>query len=181
MTHRRSVILTLPLSLVVGAPIPGGAAQTDTMAPPPIKMGLWQSEVTVTTARMENPAADNDAHTVHTTVRRSCMTSDTWKKNMQAMHEQQHQQEVNCTTTNMQQDAHKMSFDQQCTADQGYNTSVHVKMQLDNEEGMHGTPDIKMSGPVFPQGISMHSAIKSKYLSADCGEIRPGEQRDVKP
>jgi hypothetical protein len=169
MKTRPARFALVPLSLTVLA-----AAQTDPIQPPPIKMGLWQSEVTVNMSGMGGPGNGE-----HTSIHRACMTPDSWKKDMQAMHQQQ--QKVNCTTLNMQQDSHRISFDEQCSADEGYNTNVHVEMLLDSEEAMHGTAAVKMSGPNFPQGMSMNSRISSKYLSADCGDIKPGEQKDMKP
>lgn len=154
------------------------AAQTGAGSPPPIRMGLWQSEVSVNLSGMENlpPGAGADRTSVH----QSCMTPDSWKKSMQAMRGQQPSR-VNCTTANMQQDSHRIAFDEQCTAEQGYNTNVHVEMFLDSQEAMHGTAAVKMTGPAFQRPISMNSTITSKFLSKDCGDIKPGEERAVNP
>jgi hypothetical protein len=68
-----------------------------------------------------------------------------------------------------------------CSGQQGFNTSIHVKMFLDSDEGMHGTVNVKMTGANFPQGMSVTSTITSKFLSSDCGDIKPGESKPVHP
>lgn len=179
MTLRFAGLLTLPLLFSVSVLTSAAADQTDAVTPPPIKMGLWESEVTVSMTSMDNMPSDAAPSSGDTRVQRSCMTPDTWKKDMQAM--QAHQQNVSCTAANMRQDAHLMSFDEECTSQQGYSTSVHVEMHLDSDQSMHGTANMKMTGPAFPQGMSMRSSIKSKFLNADCGDLKPGEHRDVQP
>ena len=160
-----SVSLVLSFSAVASAQVPN-------IAPPPIKMGLWQSSVTVNAGGMAPGAG-------HPITNQSCYTPDSWKQAMQQM--QSRQQKMTCTTSNMQQNSHKMSFDGQCTADQGMTVSYHVEMFLDSDEAMHGTSAVKMSGPQFPQGMSMSSAISSKFISSDCGAIKPGESKPVHP
>lgn len=168
-------LFPLPLFLLLTSL---AAAQTDPLAPPPIKMGLWQSEVSVDLSGIPNMPS-GAASAPKTSTHQSCMTPDSWKKAMQSLHNQQ--PSVNCTTSNMQQDAHHLSFDEQCSTQQGYNTSIHVDMQLDSDQAMHGTSAVKMSGPAFPQGMTMNSTIRSKFLSADCGSLKPGEAKAVNP
>lgn len=165
-------LASVPLLLILAA---SAAAQTGSGSPPPIRMGLWESEVNVTMSGMPM----GDTSTVHASIHHSCMTSDSWKKSLENLHGSQ--TVPNCTTANMQQDAHKLSFDEDCSSEQGINTSVHVEMLLDSEEEMHGTVAMKMSGPAFPQGMSANSTIHSKFVSADCGSVKPGEQKDVNP
>jgi hypothetical protein len=151
------------------------AAQDPVMpniAPPPIKMGLWQSSVTITSSSMGQAG--------RAITNQSCYTPDSWKQSMQAMQARQ-QQKLNCTTSNLQQDSHSLSFDGQCSADQGYSINYHIQMVLDSDSAMHGSSTTKMNGPMFPQGMAVSSAISSKFLSSDCGTLKPGESKPVHP
>jgi len=169
----RLTLASLPLLLSFMALAPAlASAQLPNIAPPPIKMGLWQSSVTINAGGMG--AAGGRGVT-----RQSCYTPDSWKDAMQKM--QSREQKMTCTTSNMQQDPHKLSFDGQCTADQGITVTYHVEMFLDSDEAMHGSSSVKMSGPQFPQGMTMSSVINSKFVSSDCGDIKPGESKPVHP
>jgi hypothetical protein len=163
---------SLPLLLSFAAL---AAAQVPTIAPPPIKMGLWQSSITVKSGGMGPMAGAGNTTSAH----QSCFTPDSWKQSMQAM--QSRQQKMNCTTSNFQQDSHEISFDGQCTTDQSINVNYHVEMFLDSDSAMHGTTTSKMSGPMFPQGVTMSSSIASKFISSDCGDIKPGESKSIHP
>jgi len=163
-----------PLSLLLSfaacavAQIPAG------ITPPPIRMGLWQSTVSMQSGAM-GPGRGG-APSTH----QSCMTPDSWKDAMQKMQSRQ-QQQANCTTSNLQQDSHKISFDGQCSVEQGYNVTYHVEMFLDGDTAMHGTSTARMSGPMFPQPMTMSSTISSKWLSAECGDVKPGESKPLHP
>jgi hypothetical protein len=163
----RTAATMLPLLLSFAAP---ASAQVPNIAPPPIKMGLWQSSVTLNSAAM-GPVGG------HPITNQSCYTPDSWKQSMQKM--QSRQPTMNCTTSNMQQDSHKLSFDGQCSEPQGMNVTYHVEMFLDSDEAMHGSSSAKMSGPQFPQAMTMTSVISSKFISSDCGGIKPGESKPV--
>ncbi|HEY1499178.1 MAG TPA: DUF3617 domain-containing protein [Acidobacteriaceae bacterium] len=159
-------LAVLPLLCVVAAaqePIPN-------IAPPPVKMGLWQSTINVKPGMGPAGAAVTN---------QSCYTPDSWKQSMQSI--QSRQPNTNCSTSNLHQDAHQLSFDVTCAADQGYTISYHVEMFLDSDTAMHGSTTGKMSGPAFPQGMTMGSTITSKFLSSDCGSIKPGESKPVHP
>ena len=167
--------LALLLSLVA-------VAQTTPLTPPPIKMGLWQSSVTVNMSAMPGmPAGAAGAGGAMTRVNQSCMTPDSWKNAFHSMQQRQQQTAANCTTANVQQDSHQVTFDMDCSSQQGYSTNIHVQMFLDSDEAMHGNATVKMSGANFPQGMSMTSAITSKFVSSDCGDIKPGESKPAHP
>jgi hypothetical protein len=150
-------------------------ASAQTPTPPPMKMGLWQSEITVQMSGMPNGMT----MTPTTITSQSCMTSDTWQDSLRNMQNRQQNMPANCTTSNLQQDAHHISFDASCTAQQGISTTLHVDMQFDGDEGMHGTTTASMSGPNMPSGMQMNSTIKSKFLSSDCGDVKPGKGKMV--
>lgn len=156
------------------------SAQDTTPTPPPIKMGLWQSSVSVNMAGMM-PNAPSGAGGSMTHVNQSCMTPDSWRDAFRNMQQRRQQATANCSTANVSQDAHQMTFDMNCSGQQGISTNVHVQMFLDSEEAMHGNATVKMSGPNFPQGMSMTSVIASKFLSSDCGDVKPGQSKPVQP
>jgi hypothetical protein len=161
----------VPLPLLLSCAILA-AAQVPNIQPPPIKMGLWQSTVTITSSAM-GPASHAGSST-----HQSCYTPDSWKESMESM-QSRAPQDIKCTTSNIHQDSHSVSFDGECDSQQGYTVTYHVEMFLDSDSAMHGTSNAKMSGPMFPQGMSISSAISSKFISPDCGDIKPGGGRSV--
>ena len=175
----RLAALALPLLLSFAALL----AQTTPVNPPPIKMGLWQSSVTVNMSGMPaNPNMPSGAGGSMTHVNQSCMTPDSWRDAFRNMQQRRQQAaSANCSTLNVSQDAHQVTFDMNCSSQQGFNTNIHVQMLLDSEEAMHGNANVKMSGPNFPQGMSMTSVITSKFVSSDCGDVKPGESKPVHP
>jgi hypothetical protein len=148
------------------------AAQSDPTIPP-VKMGLWESDVTVTMSGMPNmPAGAMPPRTVKSQV---CMSGTNWKESIEQLRGQS--QKASCTMSNLQQDPHHISFDEDCTEQQGMTASVHLDMHYDSDQSMHGTTTMKMSGPRVPQGMTMNSTISTKFLSADCGDVKPGQAR----
>ena len=168
MKLRFPAYATLPLLFSLAAL---ASAQSD-ITPPPMKMGLWQSDVTVQMSGMPN-GMSMPPRTITT---QSCMTPETWKSDLQNMQTHRQQMAAKCSTMNVQQDGHHYTADMQCAGQQGMTTTVHVDMQFDSDESMHGTTAATMSGaPNMPQGMSMNSTIKSKYMGADCGDVKPGQ------
>ena len=149
------------------------ASAQSTTATPALHMGLWQSEVTVEISGMSSGTG-----APRRIVKQSCMIGDSWKK---ALEQMQNQQQVSCTTSNLQQDEHHVSFDESCTAEHNITSTMHIAMELDSKEAMHGTTSVNISGPDVPQGISIKSTIRSKFLKSDCGALKPGEQQDAPP
>ena len=152
------------------------SAQTPQAKPaaPPLRMGLWQSEITV-----EMSGLPGGTGAPSTTVKRHCMQAESWKETMQQMQNQD--QPGGCTTSNVQQDEHHMAFDQSCKAKDGFTTTAHVELQLDSKEAMHGSLSMKMIVPGMAQAITSQSTFKSKFVNADCGNLKPGEQKDAPP
>ena len=174
MKLRIPALATLPLLASFAA-----LAAAQTVEAPPIKMGLWQSEVTTTMQGVPDSPMSHAMGSGRTTVTQGCLTPDTWKKDIQGM--QQHMRNTDCTMSNFEQDAHHVSFDEACTAGSqpGYSNNVHFEMLIDDTENAHGHADMKMTGPAFPDGMTMHTAMKSKYLSSDCGDVKPGESKVI--
>lgn len=86
---------------------------------PPVKMGLWQTEVSTTMAGMENmPGGHAGAGAGnHSSVTQSCMTPETWKNDLEKFHQSQHS--TDCNVTNLHVDSHGMLFDQTCSSPNG--------------------------------------------------------------
>jgi hypothetical protein len=178
MNLRLASLASLPLLLSFAA-FAAAQTQAPALTPPPIKMGLWQSSVTVNMGGMPNMPAGAGGSYTH--VNQSCMTPDSWKNAFRSMQQHHQQTTASCTAANVNQDAHQVTVDMDCSGEQGYATSIHVKMVLDSEEAMHGNATVKMTGSAFPQGMSMNSTITSKFVNADCGDVKPGESKPVQP
>jgi hypothetical protein len=169
MKLRFPAYATLPLLLSLAAL---AAAQTPT--PSPMKMGLWQSDVTVQMTGMPN-GVSVPPRTVTT---QSCMTPDTWKDALRNMNHRPNSP-VDCTQSNVQQDGHHYVYDGTCTTQQGMSMTIHVDMQFDSDESMHGATSATMTGPNVPPGMAMNSTVKSKFLGSDCGDVKPGSGKMV--
>lgn len=164
---RFPALATLPLLLSFAAL---AAAQSD-LTPPPMKMGLWQSDVSVQMLGMPNGVSMPP----RTITSQSCLTPDTWKDAMRNLQARRQNMAANCSNANVQQDGHHYTADVTCTGQQGFTTTVHVDMQFDSDESMHGTTSATMSGGNMPPGMSMNSTIKSKFMGSDCGDVKPGQ------
>lgn len=147
------------------------AAVSSAQGPPPIKMGLWEHDVTVQMSGMPN--GGDSSHSMTT---QSCYTPNTWRTALQNMQNRRQMPNTTCNTSNLQQDAHHVAFDIQCsgTGQAAFNTTLHVEMQFDSDESMHGSTTTKISSPNMSQGgMTMTSTIKSKFLGSDCGNVKP--------
>jgi len=175
MSHRIARVGVSALSVpALAALLLGFAVEAQSPEPPPIKMGLWQTEVTTTISGMENmPAGRGD----RTTVTQGCLTPESWQSDFAKFHQGQH--DADCTMSNMHQDTHGVSFDEAC-ASGSYTTNVHFEAQFDGDNHMHGTATARMTGQAFPQGVTMNMSMASHYLSSDCGDIKPGHPRTVR-
>lgn len=161
----RLALLLFPATLV--------CAQTPP-AVPPLRMGLWESEITV-----EISGFPGGTGVPSTLVKRHCMQPESWKETMQQMQNQN--PSAGCTTANLQQDEHHVAFDQTCKGTDGFLATAHVEMQLDSKEEMHGNLSMKVTAQGLPQPMTSKSTFKSKFIQADCGDLKPGEQQDAPP
>ena len=171
-----NIRLALPMLLLCFASL-ASAQSTPPLTPPPIKMGLWQSSVTVNMSGMPNMPQGAGGTMTH--VNQSCMTPDSWKDAFRNMQQRRQQMAPNCTSTSLSQDAHQLTMDMSCTTEQGMSTTMHIQMFLDSESAMHGNVTSKISGPAFPQGIVANSTISSKFLNSDCGDVKPGQSKAI--
>lgn len=149
-------------------------------APPPVKMGLWQTESTTSVegAAAQTPMGQAVSRGGRTEVRQGCLTPDTWKSDF--AHMEKRQPDAECQQSNFQQDDHHVSFDEKCGGQGSYSSNVHFEMLVDDTENAHGHADVQVSSPAFPQPMTVHMTMKAKYLSSSCGNIKPGESREVR-
>lgn len=174
MNLRPAFATTLPLLFCAGV----ASAQLDTMGPPPVKMGLWQTTVTSQISGLPNMPSGMPA--AKPMVNQSCMTPDSWQKGMTDLQQQLQRTKAECTNVKLQHNGNQFIYDEQC-AQGGNNTTVHMVWTVDDQENMHGDSNAQMSGAAIPQGVTMHATMTSKYLSSDCGNVKPGESKTVKP
>lgn len=173
MNPRITGIAALPLLFCAAV----ASAQMTTLNPPPLKMGLWQSTVAMQMAGMPNMPAGAAGAMGKPTTRQYCMDPGSWQKAM--VTSQQSMQKANCTMSNIDQDSHHMAFDESCSVQGGMNMTMHMQMTWEGDESVHGTSTSKMTGPQFPQGMTMDMTIDSKFVSADCGGLQPGQSKPV--
>jgi len=152
------------------------ALHAQTLETPPVKMGLWQTEVSTTFAGMANMPAGH-AMGDHKTTTQSCWTPETWKNSLEKFNDRQHAD--NCTVSNMNQSAHGISFDETCSSEGGYNTKMHFEAQFDSSESMTGKGTVAVTGQAFPQGMTMNMSMNSKFLSSSCGDVEPGKAKVI--
>ena len=158
-------------------------------APIPIKPGLWQTTVSGTNtvalppeqeakiaampaaqqAMIRNMSGGGKPTTVTT---KSCAAQAT---SMDGLMSQAQQKNTKCTFTNQTQTASGASFDVSCISQQG-TASGHAQFQMADSE--HVTGSMHMTVDATGRGGAMHmtidNSITSKYLSADCGSVKPG-------
>jgi hypothetical protein len=174
------VSLAISLSLVASS-MTAAYAQS---VPPPVKMGLWQTEVDRTMTgfqlppgvaekmrAMGRPAPGNSSTTVE-----SCWTPEQWNKSITDL-----QDNKSCTRTNVVQDSHHLSFDVTCTdSKNNKNMLGHMEMIFDDSEHVHGTMVMKssQSAPTSVP-IDMDMKLNAHFVSSDCGDVKPGEGKVV--
>jgi hypothetical protein len=165
---------TLPILLCFTALAAAAAAQTaDT---PPIKMGLWQTEVNSTIAGMENMPQGRAGTSGHRTVSQGCLTPETWKSEMEKLSDEQHRAE--CKMSNLHQDSHGVSFDEGCTS-QRYNSTLHFEAVFDGDDHLHGSAKAHVTAQGMPQGMDMQMTMTSHFVSASCGDVKPGDSKVI--
>ena len=175
-----ALLLALALCCLAGASAKG----QDLPATPPVKMGLWQSNVTSTIGGLTIPpdvAARLQAMGrpvpggPHTVVTQSCMTQEEWAKSIEKMNNN----ESKCTYTNRSITSQKFSFDMSCASEHGGVFTGHFEMLVDDPEHTHGSAHMK--GEMGPGGqpMTIDTTLSAHYLAADCGTVKPGEAKVI--
>lgn len=164
------------------------SAQTDALpaTPPPIKMGLWETSVTSQMSGFQLPPdviAKLQAMgrpipgAPHTSVAQTCLTSEQWQKDFEQLHKPQNS---DCTITKREADTHNFSFDISCKSQRGMEMNGHWEIHFVDEEHSHGSGHMTSDSP-GPNGqpFAMDMTIDSHYLSADCGDVKPGTPKVI--
>ena len=150
------------------------AVHSQTIEPPPMKMGLWQTESTTAIAGMENTPMGQAMGGKHTNVTQGCLTPETWKSSFQKMNDPN----SDCKMSNLHQGPHSISFDETCTSER-HSSTVHFEGLFDNDEQGHGSATAHITAQGLPQPITMNMTFTSRYLGASCGDVKPGEGKVI--
>ena len=121
----------------------------------PVKMGLWEN--TVKTSQGETDKT------------RSCFTKESFQRSVANM-------PPNCTISKQLWTSHSYSSDVACSTSTS-ESKGHLDMQFVNPEMSRSTITLTITaqGKTIPLTITT----ESHFISADCGDIAPGQSRDV--
>jgi hypothetical protein len=124
---------------------------------PPINMGLWDSTMSIGTSGATYKS-------------RACLSQESYQRMLTRV-------PPNCTVSNLTATPTSLTGDVSCESPSGGKSKGHVDVQIPDSSTVHGTITVTTSY----QGHSMTMAIKSDahFVSADCGDLSPGESRDV--
>jgi hypothetical protein len=128
------------------------------ITPPPIKMGLWEATIT-------NSIAANSIKT------QSCVTPQSYQDAMAHV-------PPGCTITNKVQTSTSITADVSCTLQRGGTTTGHLDVELPDPGTMRST--IKLTINANGQSVPMTLTTESHFLSADCGDVAPGQAKIIK-
>ncbi len=73
-----------------------------------------------------------------------------------------------------------MSYDERCGATEHGLIVFHMDILIDNDQHMHGTATAKMQSSDAGHQATWNSTLTDRYLSPDCGDIKPGEKKPLK-
>jgi Protein of unknown function (DUF3617) len=146
-----------------------GLAQTAKTHTPPVKMGLWEEDVTTTITGVQGVTAGPQKD-----VEQSCISPESWKHGLQGNNISQ------CETLNLHQTPHKMSYDERCGSQKQGFLVFHMDILIDSEEYMHGTAVAKITGSSTSQEGTWTSTVTEHYIAPDCGNLKPGEKKSLK-
>jgi hypothetical protein len=148
----------MKVMLIAGsAMLLGGFFQLPTT--PPMKLGLWETN---STTMMQMPGMNMPPRPPRTSKVKSCVTADSWAKNIGQAQGQ------DCTKTNESFSGTTYSADVSCKS----GAKGHVSMTFDTPETGHGTMHVDINAGGHP--ASMEMTMSSHFISADCGDVKPG-------
>jgi hypothetical protein len=178
-------LFALALCCLAGA---AAAAQT-TVAPLPVKIGLWESSVTTTMSGLPIPPDVAEKMRAmgrplpgdpNTMVMQACVTQDEWSKTLANLGKRG---DMTCTTSNLMQDSQKLTFDESCVSPRGGTFAGHFEMFFDDAEHSHGEVHMKTAGAqdgASSLKITIDVSTTSHFVSADCGDMKPGDAKVIK-
>jgi hypothetical protein len=169
------------------AAVTGAQTATVPVTLPPVKMGLWETSVTSQMSGFQIPPdvvaklkamGRSVPGGSHTMVTQGCLTPEEWQKQMAEMNQPGGN---DCAVTNRHVEARKLSFDVSCKSEHGASTNGHWEMQVTDDEHGRGSAHMKsdMTGP-NGQALTVDMNFNSHYLSANCGEVKPGDAKVVR-
>lgn len=153
------LILAAPLFLLT-TPVQqtqsGSGSSSATAATPPIKMGLWEATLTMGASG--------------TYKSRACLSEDSYQRMLTRV-------PPNCEISNLAATAKAITGDLKCESPGGGTSKGRLDVQIPDTSTVHGT----VTAMSNYQGHSVQMVIKSDwvFVSADCGDLSPGESRDV--
>jgi hypothetical protein len=182
---KREICLVLAVlagsAAVTAQDVPGRVA----VAPPAVKMGLWQNTVTNTmtglqippevAARMQAMGRQMPGAAPRTTVTQSCLTPEKWQKAWSDMVGKN----SNCQFSNLQQTATSMSGDIACTTPEGLSKG-HMEATFSGQEKANGKMHMDITTKRQEQPIVMDVVFESVYQGSDCKGIEPGDAKVVR-
>jgi hypothetical protein len=180
--HRFSTTLIF----LSAAAVAGAQTAKTPVPPPPVKMGLWETTVTTQMSglqlspemiqRLKQMGRDAPG-APHTTVTRGCLTLEEWQKDMEEMNKPRNS---DCTIVKHGDDLRALSFDVSCKTERSM-VSGHWEMHVISDEHGQGSGHMK-SDQTGPNGQSfvMDSTMDTRYVAADCGDVKPGDAKVMK-
>lgn len=163
-----------------------GGALGQTVEPPPIKMGLWQT-TTISTisgiqippdvaARMQAMGRPLPIGQPSTIVTQSCATPEKWKDMFRHLHRQ-----GNCQFSNEHQTSSSLTADLACKSPDGrYGSSGHIDVSFVSEEKIHGKTHVEAIMESQPQPIVINMSFDSTYQGADCQGVSPDSAKVIR-
>ena len=176
-----------PCFILVFCAAIAGAQTATPAAPPPVKMGLWETSVTSQINGLQLPPdviaklkamGRTPPGGTHTMVSQGCLTPEEWQKQMADMNRPT---DSDCKITNRQVTPRKVSFDVSCKSESGATTNGHWEMHVvDNKHGQ-GSAHMTSSTPgPSGQNLDMDMNFASHFVSADCGSVKPGDAKVIR-
>jgi len=129
-----------------------GSSQTT----PPIKMGLWEATMTMGASG--------------TYKSRACLSQESYQRMLTRV-------PPNCEISNLATTATAITGDLKCESPGGGTSKGRLDVQIPDSSTVHGT----VTAATTYQGHAVSMIIKSDwvFVSADCGDLSPGESRDI--
>lgn len=153
------IALLLPSAIQTqnGKPPVTPPAAPSAITPPPVKMGLW--EATVTSSLAPKPLKTH-----------SCLTPQSYQDAMAHI-------PPGCTISNKTQTATSITGDLSCTLQHGGTTTGHIDVEMPDPATVRSKIDLSIN--VQGQTMPMTLTTDSHFVSADCGDIAPGQSKVI--
>ncbi|HUY80980.1 MAG TPA: DUF3617 domain-containing protein [Acidobacteriaceae bacterium] len=174
------------LLVICAVGVAGAQTAAAPNSPPPVKMGLWQTSVTSQLQgihlppmvveqlkQMSRPVPGEP----YTTVTQSCLTPAQWRKSLEGVSKPPNS---DCTVDKHEVNDRNFSFSLSCKTENGMTVTGHWEMRVVDKEHAHGSGDVKSIQPgAKGQNYTATTTIDSHYVSASCGDVKPGQPKVV--